>query len=237
MSVKWRIKGGVTVVAGFVLVGLGAVSDFVALGEADRFISTVQSTWLPEPPLFTTYSFALVAFSVIVAGGGVLLIGFARGERDREEALRLDPLTYPPVRHPWRKGLPWFVFIVVVLVLPCLWVVPVAHSYSTEFSVSNCAPGANISVDNVDLPSGAIFVYQWTSSDGRPIGEVWAPSGPPIGSTWAIPDEFINSTYGYSIVQSKGTAIAFWACDSTLSPGASTNQTVILTGTYYAEIL
>ncbi len=236
MNVQWRIKGGVTAVAGFVLVGVGAASGFVAYSVAGQFLSTVQSSWLPGPLIVLDYALALFVLSVAAAGGGVLLIGYSRGERDREEALRLDPLEYSPIHHPWRKVLPWFVLVVVVLVLPGLAIVPIAHSYTTEFTVSNCSAGPYISVDNLNLPYGAVFVFQWSSSNGRPISEVYAPSGPPVGSTYVYPNVFQNSTWGYSVVQNHGTSIPFWACDDSSSLGP-TNQTVILTGTYYAEVL
>ncbi|MGD0588365.1 MAG: hypothetical protein ABSA63_06180 [Thermoplasmata archaeon] len=236
MSVKWRIKGGVTAVAGFVLVGLGAASTFVALGVAGEFESRIESTWLPGSPLVALYALALLICAVAVAGIGALLIGYARGERDREEALLLDPLSYPPVRHPWRRVLPWFALVVAVLVIPGLAVVPYSHSYSTELVVSLCSAGPYISVEYLNLPSGAVLSFQWASSDGRPVSEVYAPSGPPVGSTYALPNLFFNSTWGYSVVQSHGNPIPFWACDISSSLGP-TNRTVTLTGTYYAEIL
>jgi hypothetical protein len=128
------------------------------------------------------------------------------------------------------------VLVVAVLVLPSLWVVPYSQSYSTEFTVSSCSAGPAIPVDNVNLPSGAVFAFQWESSNGQPISEVYAPSGPPVGSTSVYPNLFLNSTWGYSLVQSHGDPIRFWACDSTSSAGP-TNQSVILSGTYYAALL
>lgn len=229
MRLRWRAKGGIAAVAGWLLVFIGVVSAFVDLGESELFISWINATWLPEPPLVVTYSFALLIVSAADAGGGVLLIGFARGERDREEELLLDPLRYAPFRHRWRKSIPWCALVVLVLVLPSLWIMPIEHSFQDEFAVSECFVGAP---HDVNLPSGAVLTYQWSSSNGQPIGEVYAPSGP--RANYPTSDVFYNSSFGYSVVQSDGTPIQFWACDFTL--GGPVNNTVDLVGIYFTSI-
>lgn len=235
MRARPKVRGAVSTVTGWFLVFWGSVFAFAAFGASFLFISNIQATWLPGPPLAVTYDFALLGVSAAIAGGGVLLIGFGRQERDREEKFLLDPLSYPPFRHPWRRVLPWLALVVLVLVLPSLWILPVAHSFQTEFPVSYCTPGNGGAVHNVDLPSGAILTYQWSSWNGRPVGEVWAPSGPRLNATQSVSDAFFNSTYGWSAVQSNGSAIPFWACDFVGTP--TPPPMIVISGTYYVAIL
>jgi hypothetical protein len=230
---KLKARGAVTYVAGWILVGIGGLAGLAALIEAGLFDGRIRTTWFSGPPLALTYALVLFVSSVAVVGAGVLLIGFGRMERDREEKLLLDPLSYPPFRRPWRRVLPWVAVAVIVMVLPGLWIIPVEHSFEDQFEVTDCAPGGTGVVHNVDLPSGAMLDYRWSSSDGQPIAEVWAPGGPSVSSVWIITDAFFNSTSGYSTVQSHGSPIPFWACDFGSSPGTLANRTVELSGTYY----
>jgi len=235
MGERVRVRGGVTTIAGWILLPLGVLSLIVALGVSYQFVASIQLTWLPLPPLALTYAAALAATSTVVAGAGVLLIGLGRSERRREEDLELDPLDNPPFRHPWTRVLPWFAFVVGVMVLLSLVILPVPHSFHAVLAVGVCVPGQTGSVRTVDLPAGAVLTFQWTSSDGRPVGEVWAPSGPDATSMRMVSDAFFNSTWGYSIATANGTALSYWACDFGSVP--SDDQTVILSGVYYTTVL
>jgi len=234
-GVKWRIRGGVTAVTGYILVALGMISVVVACREGSQFLAEISSTWVPGPAIGPTYAAALDAFGTLIAGGGVLLVGFARGERDREEALRLDPLLYAPHRHPTRRVVPVLLVVLICLILPALFLIPVSNSFSLELAVGTCNPSSGIPVQNVSLPSGAMLAFEWRSSDGHPVGEVWAPSGPPVGEALQIGALFYNSSYGYSFVKSTGDPIQFFACDFSSVSGAP--RTVLVTGTFYTTVL
>lgn len=235
MQARRRIRGGVTTVTGWALVAVGLVSVFFALGETYSLISQIESTWAPLPAADLADELILVVFSIVAACGGVLLIGLGRQERHQEEEFRLDPLNYPPWRHPWRKVLPVMAILAALLVIPSLLILPVGHSFSLDFEVSDCVPGSIGSIHNVNLPIGAILTYTWRSSNGLPIGEVWAPTGPRIGSDWNATDAFYNSSSGYSLLQSNGSSIPFWACNFPYNVQGA--PSVILTGTYFVAIL
>lgn len=230
MRLRTRAKGGVTALVGWILVATGLISAVAALGEGGQFYSWVNATWLPEPSLAVTLSWTLLAVAVADAGGGILLIGLARPERDREEMLLLDPLKYAPYRHPWRRVIPWCALVVAVLVIPSLWAIPVEHSFHDDFAVAACFAGAST---YVELPNGAVFTYEWSSENGQPIGEVYAPGGP--RADYPTSDLFLNSSFGYSVIQSNGTPIQIWACD--FSSSSPVNDTVDVVGIYYAPIL
>jgi hypothetical protein len=225
----------VTAISGWILVVAGTISVLFAISEAGQLISILQSTWVPLPGLDILEEFVLVVISIAAAGGGVLLIRLGRHERDREEDSRLDPLDSLPARHRWRRVAPWFAALVGALVVGSLLTLPVAHSFDLEFAVSDCVPGASGTVHGVDLPAGAILTYSWRSSDGSPIGEVWAPTGPRVGSDWNSSDAFFDSSSGYSLLQSNGSSIPFWACNFPYDDAAQSS--VIITGTYYLAIL
>jgi len=89
----------------------------------------------------------------------------------------------------------------------------------------------------VSLPAGAELAYAWSSSDHAPVGYVELPSGPPISTIGYEQAGFVNSSFGYSYLQSDGSPISFSACDSTAPPGTNTDRTVIVTGTYYLPLL
>lgn len=235
MAERRKIRGGVTAVTGWALLATGLVSVFFALGETYSLISQIGSTWAPLPPSDLADELTLVVISIVAACGGVLLIGLGRQERHQEEEFRLDPLNYPPWRHPWRKVIPGMVILAALLVIPSLLILPVAHAFSLDFRVSDCGPGTIGVVHEVSLPAGAILTYSWRSSDGTPIGEVWAPPGPRIGSNWTTTDAFYNSSAGYSLLQSNGSPIAFWACNFPYNPPSTSS--VIFTGTYYVPLL
>jgi hypothetical protein len=78
-------------------------------------------------------------------------------------------LNYGPFRHPWRRVLPLCAIVVGVLVVASLLILPVAHSFSYEFAVTDCSAGSTGVVHYVSLPSGVTFAYRWASSDGSPI--------------------------------------------------------------------
>lgn len=235
MLTRKRVRGLVTSITGWVLVVIGSTSVLFALGEASSLIAQIQSTWVPLPSADLSDELVLTVVSIVAACGGVLLIGLGRQERHREEEFRLDPLDYAPWRHPLRKVIPEVAILAAVLIVPGLFILPVAHSFSFDFEVTDCAPGATGSVHDVNLPAGAILAYSWHSSAGEPIGEVWAPTGPRIGSNWAPTYAFYNSSSGYSVLQSNGTSIPFWACNFPYN-GASASS-VTLSGTYYLPAL
>ncbi len=239
MRTRWPIRGGVTAITGWVLVLLGVVGSFESWTAAAGLIATIQANSLPIPPAVSTADLLLAFVCPGFAAGGILLLGFAGPERNREEELILDPLKYEPFRHPWRKALPWFAVVLVLLPLPGMWLVPIAHSVQGSFAVTDCSPGETGLIHYVSVPAGAYFAYQWSSSDGRPIDEVSAPSGAQVSSSWSSnsihANEFFNSSYGYSAIQGNGSAIPFWACDF-VSAGPS-NQSVEFSGSYYTSIL
>lgn len=219
---------------GWILVAVGVLSLPVDLSESNQLLTQINGVWIAQPPIIETFAVVLAVLSILAAGGGTFLIGFARGERDREEDLRLDPLTYAPFRHPWRRILPWCGVIVALMVLPTLLFLPVGHSFQASLGIGDCAVPETGSVFDVNLPSGAILTYYWTSSDGQPVTEVWAPVGPAVVSSASASYAFYNSTYGYSGLQSDGTTLGFWACDNSVS---AEGNTVNLVGVYYTNIL
>jgi hypothetical protein len=153
----------------------------------------------------------------------------------REDSLRLDPLEYRPFRDPRKRFLLLSVAVAVLLFLPSLWSIPITHSVSFEMSVGPCGqPPATFSVN---IPVGAVFVFEWRSSDGAPVGIVWAPSGPPVTSAEPTGDAFTNSSVGHSEFQGDGSPLWFWACDYAPSTNSSSNRTVDVTGAYYEPLL
>ena len=237
LGAKWRVRGSVATAAGWVLIVLGIITAFAALDQGSTSLNTTESTWIPESPWVPVLAFALTGLAALALGGGIFLALFARSERDREDDLRLDPLRYSPVRHPARRALPWAV-VAMVVVLPSFWAVPLAHPFRAELPVEACTPYfVSQTGIQVSLPSGAVLVYAWSSSDGDPVSVVWAPSGPPVSPvSGEFGDAFLNSSSGYSLVQSNGTGIPFWACEMT-SSGAGGNRSIVLTGTYYLPLL
>jgi len=234
-DVRWRISGGITAATGFVFIGLAVALEFATLTEAGHYLGFVQTTWVPGPALYPTLSFVALGVAAGLGGGGLLLLGLSRPERDREEDLRLDPLLFAPVRSRWKRYLPGAIVAVVVLVLPGLWVVPVAHPFSAVVPVGDCSGPTPVTEVHVSIPTGAVLAYQWSSTDGSVVGEVWAPSGPPVGSALQVGDLFLNSSWGYSAVDGNGTPITLWACDFGTPSGGT--PSVRFTGTYYLSLL
>jgi len=233
-----KIRGGVTALAGWALTLIGVVDAFVAWGILDQSVLGTLSTGVPLTAFDPFLAAGLWGLCTGIAGGGVLLIGFARGERDREEDLRLEPFRYSPFRHPWKRVLPWLVVVIAALVIPSLWIAPIPHAFSYEFPVSNCTSGSPGTTFTATIPSGAVLAYHWSSSNGQPVGEVWAPDGAQVtadSSNWGLTSAFFNSSYGNSALVGNGSAISFWACD--FPPSPARNQIIELSGTYYATVL
>jgi hypothetical protein len=240
LGARWRVRGSVAAVAAFLLIGVALVTEFAGVDETNLLFASVADTWVPLSPLATPLSVAVFAFAAVCAGIGVGLLGISRAERVREDQLRLDPLSRPPVRHPLRRWIAAAGVVSVLLLLPVLWTAPVAHSFREEVPVGSCQwPPIRVPSDAVwvDLPAGAILAYQWSSADGQPVGEVAAPTGPPVSSVVVVGDLFTNSSSGYSSLESNGSAVPFWACDFSSSSVSGANRTVLLSGTYYLTVL
>lgn len=225
-------RGGVTAMAGYLLIALGLVSGIVlALGETVAVREQILTTSVPEPSTSLALLFVLVGLSLGVAVGGVVLASIGRDERNREEDFRLDPLLYRPVRRRWLRGLLLAIPIVALLVVPALYAVPVAHSIEFTIAVGVCSVSSIGPVQPEVYPSGSIVVYHWYSSDGTVVGRVSAVGGPtllPTGPGW------LNSSAGHADGLSNGSALDFSACDPT---GTPSGQTVVVRGTYYIGLL
>jgi hypothetical protein len=229
------IRGGVTTVAGWLLIGLGVLTSLLTLGSSAQVVGRVPATWLPLPSSVLPDAILLDAMSIAVAGTGVLLIGFARPERIWEEELERDPTEYRPLRRRWPRALAGFALVVGILLVLSLVILPVPRPFQAVLPVGACAPGQEGPTQSVRLPAGTVLAFHWTSSDGQPVGEVWAPSGPPVTTIRNVSDAFFNSSAGYSVAVGNGTAIPFWACD--FGPAPPDGRTVIVSGTVYGALL
>jgi hypothetical protein len=228
-------RGGSTALGGFGLIALGILSGLVlVVGYSEAFRLNLWDTWVPLPTSAIALLFALLSLATADAVVGVLLVLIGRQERNREEEKLLDPLSYPPIRRGWVRGLVWLVPVVALVVLPGLFAIPFAHPFHLDLGVGACAPGSPGSAETVSLPLGAMLVYQWKSADGGPVGEVVAPSGPALSVSEPY---FFNSSAGYSLAESNGTAFTFSACDFGSSAGGGTPRTVEISGTYYTSVL
>ncbi|HYB78906.1 MAG TPA: hypothetical protein VEG66_03985 [Thermoplasmata archaeon] len=223
------LRGGWTAFFGWILVFLGVLGGSVAVVESNWFMAWVTSTQLSLPQYAVLQEWTLLFFSAITAGVGVMLIGFAVDERRREEKLDLDPLDYPPFRRPtWQKMVPVAVALAIVVAVPGFYTIPVSQSFQEGFPVVECS--ATFVPFLVSLPAGAILTYEWHSSDGAPVAEMYAPNVPANGVQGISPELFYDSSFGYGSVRSNGTPFGFWACD----PGAiAAGLQIDLTGAYY----
>lgn len=223
------LRGGLTAFVGWILVFVGIAGGAVAVSEFAWFNQWVTSTQLSLPEYALPEDWVLLLFSAVSAGVGVMLIGFAADERRREEQLRVDPLDYPPFRRPsWQKVIPVAVALAVFVALPGFYTIPQGQSVQEASSVGPCP--VTVSSFTLHIPSGAIFTYEWRSSDGATISDVYAPNGPTIAAGTSSSGMFYNSSFGYASVQSNGTPIQIWACDN--GPGPAGLQ-IDLTGNYY----
>lgn len=223
------LRGGWTAFIGWVLVFVGVLGGAVAAAEASWFDSWVTSTGLSLPENAVLLEWTLLLFSAVTAGVGVMLVGFAIDERRREEKLELEPLNFPPFRRPtWQKAVPVAVVVAIAVVVPGLYVIPASQTFQGQFAVDDCSSA--MAFFPVNLPSGAILTYEWRSSDGAPVTEVYAPSGFSTQAEGPSFEVFYNSSFGYGSVQSNGTSIVFWACNVGSSvPGLQ----IDITGNYY----
>ena len=223
------LRGGWTALFGWVLVFLGVLGASVAVVESNWFDAWVTSTQLSLPQYAIIQEWTLLIFSAAAEGIGVMLIGFAVDERRREEKLDLNPLHYPPFRRPtWQKAVPVAVVLAFALVLPGFYIIPASQTFQDQFPVDACS--ATFAPVLVEIPAGAILTYEWRSSNGAPVTEMYAPNGPAIGAQNSSFELFYNSSFGYASVRSNG-AVGFWACDNGSSdPGLQ----IDLTGAYYS---
>ncbi len=227
-------RGGVTALAGYGLIALSLIGGLVVVvAESVALKLQVLGSEMPVPESTTVGLFVLVGLTVAIGVLGVVLASIGRQERDREEEFLLDPLRYPPFRHPWARRLALIVPIVLVLVLPPLFAVPVAHSVQVTLSVGVCSTTSLGPVQTLVLPAGAILAYDWRSVNGVPVSQVLAPDAPRWTTLGWV---YVNSSDGHMAASSNGTAFPFAACDD---PGTSfaAGSVVVVQGTYYTGLL
>lgn len=231
-------RGGVTAIVAWVLIGIGVIGFLMTIQFSSSAIATSLLLGIPAPSLISDLSPVFVAVWAGLVGGAILLLGFSGAERDREEQNWLDPLRYVPFHRPWRRVIPWSVLVITGMVIFGLFAVPVPQSFHLQFPVSSCTSGGSGIPSVLKYPAGTILAYHWSSSNGQPVGEVWAPSGAQISSNysnWSSTLGFFNSSYGNSVWQSNGTALTFWACD--FSATTPRNESIDVSGTLYRWVL
>jgi hypothetical protein len=237
-----RIRGGFTAIAGLLLVAEGVLGTFLGvIGLSYQLVDQVWSTGLPIAPTAVVLVYALLAFSLVSVALGVMMVAFARAERDRSEELLLDPLRYSPFHRRWLRGVPVAAVVVLVLLVFAGFSTPTSHSVAATLLVGACsgeppvtgAPGTT----SWTIPKGATFALHWYATNGRPISVVSLPGLPYVSSIGSPGSLTTNSSQGWVGGDSNGTSVELWACDNPglLTGGASPQ--VVVTGTYYTPLL
>lgn len=223
------LRGGLTTFVGYIIILAGVIGGVIALEESYWFSAWLGNTQQSLPQYTVIEDWMFLLFSAVSVGVGIMLAGFAADERRREEGGQLDPMDYPPFRRPsWQKAVPAAVVLSCLIALPGIYFLPTAGSFQGQVPVGSCAVG--VATYSFNLPSGATLAYEWHSSNGAPITEVYAPDGPTVTSNSTSSDIFENSSFGYASFQSNGTPIQIWACDSGATPAG---LQINLTGNYY----
>jgi hypothetical protein len=237
-----RVRGGVTAIAGFVLVGvglLGAIFGVTALSGQLWLQVSLYGEAMSSAALDLVYVLLAVCATSGALGG--FLVGFARPERDRSEEDLLDPLRYPPVRRPWRRGIPIALVVGILLGVFMGFSAPIAHPLGATLSVGACSgsppPLGSAGTTSWSLPSGATFTLHWYSSTGQVVSMVSLPGAPYVLGLSSPSSVTSNSTQGWVGGDASGTSVELWACDD---PGLSADggtPTVVVTGTYYTTLV
>jgi hypothetical protein len=237
-----RIRGGFTALAGLLLVAAGVLAVFLGVvGQSFHLVDQVWSTGVPMAPIALILVYALLTLSLISVALGVMLVAFARAERDRSEELLLDPLRYAPFRRPWMRGIPIAVVMVVALFVLSALAMPSVHQISATLQAGACSgtPPAVGTPGTVvwTIPKGATFALHWYTTDGRPISVVSLPGLPYVSSIIGPSSLTTNSSQGWVGGASNGSAFELWACDL---PGAFQGEgshQLVVAGTYYTVLL
>jgi hypothetical protein len=236
-----RIRGGFTALAGLLFVAAGVLAVILGVvGQSYHFVNQVWSTGVPMAPLALILIYSLLALSLISVALGVMMVAFARAERDRSEELLLDPLRYPPFRRGWMRGIPVAVVAVVLLFLLSALATPTVHQISATLQVGVCSgvpPAAGTAGTAIwTIPKGATFALHWYATDGRPISAVSLPGLPYVSSIIGPSSLTTNSSQGWAGGDSNGSAFELWACDSPALSAGEGSQQLVVSGSYYTPL-
>lgn len=227
-------RGGPTTLAGFLFLLTGAVGALVGVTAITQaFVYQLANLWVPIPPTALLELYGVAGLACTASGVGGYLVIVARPDRAREEDSYLDPLAYLPRRGPRRRALAAALVAAALTAVPVVAFVPSTHSIAFTVPVTVCGASDTAPITLV-LPRDALLTYAWRSASGQPISLVRTPTGPSADNLSSRPGTFVNSTAGFSALQSNGPALRFSACN-TLAQWAVANTTwVEVTGTYYA---